>query len=129
MNSQTTSILETLVTPMTNLEPIRFDARHAAPSTEVVADWTKGLPVFHGQHTMLRELVKTDATTLLSMLSTAEVAKFISPPPTTPEGFEKFIQWAVREREAGNQMLFGIVPEGFDHAVGLVQVRAIAPRF
>ena len=63
------------------------------------------------------------------MLSTEEVAKFISPPPTTPQGFEKFIQWAQREREAGNQITFGMVPEGCDHAVGLVQVRAIAPRF
>jgi ribosomal-protein-alanine N-acetyltransferase len=78
---------------------------------------------------MLRELVKSDATTLLTMLASEEVAKFISPPPTTPEGFEKFIAWAIRGREAGNQMMFGIVPEGFDHAVGLVQIRAIAPRF
>ena len=113
----------------TNLEPIRFDAPESAPSTEVVADWTTGLPVFKGKRMILRELVKTDAASLLSMLRTEEVAKFISPPPSTPEGFEKFIQWAVREREAGNQMTFGMVPEGYDHAVGLVQVRAIAPRF
>jgi RimJ/RimL family protein N-acetyltransferase len=78
---------------------------------------------------MLRELVKTDALSLLSMLSSEEVAKFISPPPTTPQGFEKFIAWAYRERQAGNQFTFGMVPEGCDHAVGLVQVRAIAPRF
>src|SRR5436853_5774176 len=114
---------------MTNLEPIRFDAPYAAPAPELVSDWTRGLPVFKGQRMMLRELVKTDATTLLSMLSTEEVAKFISPPPTTPEGFQKFIQWAVKQREAGQQMTFGMVPEGFDHAVGLVQIRAIAPRF
>ena len=114
---------------MTNLEPIRFDAPTAAPAMEVTSDWTKGLPVFTGQRMTLRELVKSDATTLLSMLATEEVAKFISPPPTTPEGFEKFIQWAIRERQAGNQMTFGMVPEGFDHAVGLVQIRAIAPRF
>ena len=114
---------------MTNLEPIRFDAPYAAPAPELVSDWTRGLPIFSGQRMMLRELVKADATTLLSMLSTEEVAKFISPPPTTPAGFEKFIQWAIKEREAGRQMTFGIVPEGFDQAVGLVQVRAIAPRF
>jgi ribosomal-protein-alanine N-acetyltransferase len=113
----------------TNLQPIRFDAPGAEPVMEVVADWTKGLPVFKGQRMMLRELVKSDATTLLSMLASEEVAKFISPPPTTPEGFEKFIGWVIRERQAGNQMTFGIVPEGFDHAIGLVQVRAIAPRF
>ena len=115
---------------MTNLEPIRFDASLVkAPEMKVDADWTSGLPVLQGRKMMLRELVKTDALSLLSMLSTEEVAKFISPPPTTPQGFEKFVQWAQREREAGNQFTFGMVPEGCEHAVGLVQVRAIAPRF
>ena len=114
---------------MTNLEPIRFDITTTAPSTELTADWTKGLPIFKSRRMMLRELEKSDATTLLTMLTSEEVAKFISPPPTTPEGFEKFIEWAIRERKAGKQMMFGIVPEGFDDAVGLVQVRAIAPRF
>ena len=125
MNTQLASMDQT----MTNLEPIRFDAPGTEPIMEVVADWTKGLPIFKGKRMMLRELVKSDSLSLLSMLSSEEVAKFISPPPTTPEGFEKFIAWAIRGREAGNQMMFGIVPEGFDHAVGLVQIRAIAPRF
>jgi len=113
-----------------NLEPIRFDAASAANvNFNVDADWTTGLPVLTGRKMMLRELVKTDALSLLSMLKAEEVAKFISPPPTTPEGFERFIAWAQREREAGNQFTFGMVPDGCEHAVGLVQVRAIAPRF
>jgi RimJ/RimL family protein N-acetyltransferase len=111
-----------------NLEPIRFDAAAAVPSMEGVTDWKNGLPVFKSKRMMLRELVKSDAATLLAMLRTEEVARFISPPPTTPEGFEKFIQWAITQRQAGNQMTFGMVPEGYDHAVGLVQVRAIAPK-
>jgi len=129
MTSQMSSIPNLTAMTTMNLEPIRFDAPIAAPAPELVSDWTKGLPIFQGRRMMLRELVKADATTLLSMLSTEEVGKFISPPPTTPQGFEKFIQWAIREREAGRQMTFGMVPEGFDKAVGLVQVRAIAPRF
>jgi RimJ/RimL family protein N-acetyltransferase len=114
---------------VTNLEPIRFEAPTVDRATDILSDWTTGLPVFQGKRMMLRELVKTDARTLLAMLRTEEVARFISPPPTTPEGFEKFIAWAIRERQAGNQMTFGMVPEGYDHAVGLVQVRAIAPNF
>src|SRR5215831_6712161 len=117
----------------TNLEPIQFTAHSALHPTAVsnneVTDWTSGLPVLHGRNVMVRELVKSDALTLLSMLSTAEVAKFISPPPTTPQGFEKFIQWAIRERQLGNQITFGMVPEGYEHAVGLVQVRALTPGF
>jgi len=120
---------ETVASPMTSLEPIRFDASVALPAMEVVADWKNSLPIFKSSRMMLRELVKSDAATLLALLRTEEVARFISPPPTTPEGFEKFIQWAIGQRQAGNQMTFGMVPEGFDHAVGLVQVRAIAPNF
>ena len=120
---------ETVASVMTNLEPIRFDAPGTLPSMEVSADWKSGLPVFKSSRMMVRELVKSDAATLLSLLRREEVARFISPPPTTPEGFEKFIQWAIGQRQAGNQMTFGMVPEGFDHAVGLVQVRAIAPNF
>ena len=113
-----------------NLAPIRFDAPTAiAPAPVADGDWTAGLPVLKERRLMLRELVTTDALSLLSMLSTEEVAKFISPPPTTPQGFERFIAWAERERKAGNQFTFAMVPEGCDHAVGLVQVRAIAPRF
>jgi RimJ/RimL family protein N-acetyltransferase len=118
------------VTPvMMNLEPIRFDSTGLVPTMNVVTSWTNGLPVFKNQRMMLRELVKSDASTLLSVLRTEEVARFISPPPTTPTGFEKFIQWAIGERQAGRQMTFGMVPEGCDHAVGLVQVRATALNF
>jgi len=112
-----------------HLEPIRFDATGLVQTAAVVANWTSGLPVFKSQRMLVRELVKSDAATLLSMLRTEEVARFISPPPTTPEAFEKFIQWAIGERRAGKQMTFGIVPEGYDHAVGMVQVRATAPNF
>ena len=112
-----------------NPHPIRFDSTPISVEAAGEADWTTSLPVLNGRKMMLRELVPTDSLSLLSMLSTEEVARFISPPPTTPTGFEKFIKWSRREREAGNQFTFGMVPDGCDHAVGLVQVRAIAPRF
>ncbi len=121
---------QTMTPIVANLEPIRFDAAPTEAQTPASeGDWTTGLPILKGRKIMLRELVKTDALSLLSMLSTEEVAKFISPPPTTPQGFEKFIAWAQRERQVGNQFTFGMVPEGCDHAVGLVQVRALSPRF
>jgi [ribosomal protein S5]-alanine N-acetyltransferase len=120
---------QTVMPMTTNLEPIRFDSTELVPTMNIVRSWTNGLPVFKNQRMLLRELVKTDAATLLSVLRTEEVARFISPPPTTPAGFEKFIQWAIGERQAGRQMTFGMVPEGHDRAVGLVQVRATTPDF
>jgi RimJ/RimL family protein N-acetyltransferase len=69
----------------------------------------------------------SDATSLFAMLSTEEVARFISPPPTTIEGFERFIMWANRERAAGTYACFAIVPHGMDTAIGIFQVRQLEP--
>ena len=77
----------------------------------------------------LRELRLSDAPSLLAMLSTEEVARFISPPPTTVEGFERFIAWTHRERAAGNYTCFAVVPHGMDTAIGIFQVRQLEPGF
>ena len=95
-----------------------------APSV-VTTDWKTGLPVLTGSRVMLRELRVADASALLAMLTTEEVSRFISPPPTTVEGFERFIMWANRERAAGNYACFAVVPHGMDTAVGLFQVRQL----
>ena len=63
------------------------------------------------------------------MLATEEVARFISPPPTTVEGFERFIAWTHRERAAGNYVCFAVVPHGMDTAVGIFQIRQLEPGF
>jgi [ribosomal protein S5]-alanine N-acetyltransferase len=93
------------------------------------SDWRSGLPVLTSAHITLRELRLEDAPTLFSMLTTEEVARFISPPPTTVEGFARFIEWTVREREAGNYACFGVVPAGMSTAVGLFQLRALEEGF
>ena len=71
----------------------------------------------------------SDASSLLALLTTEEVTRFISPPPTTIDGFERFIQWAQREREAGRYVCFAVVPAGYDTAVGLFQIRQLDPTF
>jgi RimJ/RimL family protein N-acetyltransferase len=63
------------------------------------------------------------------MLASEEVARFISPPPTTVEGFERFIAWTHRERAAGSYICFAVVPDGLDTAIGLFQLREIEPGF
>jgi len=92
-------------------------------------DWKLELPVLKGKGITLRELRVSDAASLLSQLTTEEVTRFISPPPTTLEGFERFIQWAQRERAAGRYACFAVVPDGGDAAVGLFQVRQLDPTF
>jgi [ribosomal protein S5]-alanine N-acetyltransferase len=103
-------------------------ARHTAVakvSELTTSDWRQGLPLLGSRRVTLRELKREDAPTLFSMLSTEEVARFISPPPTTVEGFERFIAWAIQERECGNYACFGVVPEGMTAPVGLFQVRSL----
>ena len=95
----------------------------------VTSDWRSALPVLTGSNFTLRELRLEDAASLLSMLTTEEVARFISPPPTTIEGFEKFITWAQHERAAGNYACYAVVPNGLDTAIGIFQVRTLEPGF
>jgi ribosomal-protein-serine acetyltransferase len=63
------------------------------------------------------------------MLTTEEVSRFISPPPTTVEGFERFIAWTQRERARGNYACFAVVPHGMDTTIGIFQVRQLEPAF
>jgi RimJ/RimL family protein N-acetyltransferase len=86
-------------------------------------DWRQGLPVLTGQQVVLRELRASDAAPLFELLTTEEVSRFISPPPTTAEGFEKFIAWTLRQRRAGAYACFAVTIKGFDTAIGIFQVR------
>jgi ribosomal-protein-alanine N-acetyltransferase len=99
----------------------------AAPA--VSSNWKNALPVLEARGITLRELRASDAPSLLALLTTEEVTRFISPPPTTVEGFERFIQWARREQQAGRYICFAVVPDGYDTAVGLFQVRQLDPSF
>ena len=97
--------------------------------TTVTTNWKSALPMLAGSTFTLRDLRVEDAPSLLAMLTTEEVARFISPPPTTVEGFERFIMWAQRERQAGNYACFAIVPNGMTTAIGIFQVRSLEPGF
>jgi RimJ/RimL family protein N-acetyltransferase len=102
-----------------------------APSgvTTVTTGWRQAVPVLTGRGVTLRELAVADAPALLAMLTTEEVARFISPPPTTVEGFERFIEWTHRQRAVGLYVCFAVVPEGMTTAIGLFQVRSLEPGF
>jgi RimJ/RimL family protein N-acetyltransferase len=100
-----------------------------ATASTTATNWKQALPVMAGSTFTLRELRKEDAPSLLAMLTTEEVSRFISPPPTTVEGFERFIAWTHRERSAGNYACFAIVPAGMNTAIGIFQVRSLEPGF
>ena len=92
-------------------------------------DWRDGLPWLYGARVILRELEACDAPALLAALTTEQVSRFISPPPSTVQGFERFIAWTHRERAVGAYVCFAVVPHGMDTAVGIFQVRQLDPGF
>jgi ribosomal-protein-alanine N-acetyltransferase len=98
-------------------------------ATGISTNWRRELPTIVGRGLTLRGLRLSDAASLLAMLSTEEVARFLSPPPTTIEGFERFIKWTDRKREEGSYVCFAVVPAGMDVAVGFFQVRALDADF
>ena len=93
------------------------------------SDWQQGLPVLCGERVLLRELRASDAASLCALLNTEEVSRFISPPPTTVDGFERFIAWTHRQRTAGSYVCFAVTLQGFDTAIGIIQVRQSDRRF
>jgi RimJ/RimL family protein N-acetyltransferase len=102
---------------------------HASTVETLSSDWQRGLPTLTGKQVVLRELRQSDAPALFAMVTTEEVARFISPPPTTVEGFERFIEWTLQQRRAGVYACFAVTLRGFDTAIGLFQVREIEPNF
>jgi len=101
----------------------------ATTQSTISSDWRHGLPVLRGNGVTLREMRMSDAPALLSLLTSEEVTRFISPPPSTLQGFERFIAWTEAEREAGRYACFAIVPDGYETAVGIFQVRQLDPTF
>ena len=100
-----------------------------APLQVRAFDWQFGLPTLCSEKVTLREVRDSDAHALMAMLTTEEVAEFISPLPRTVEGFCRFIREVRDERLSGHSFCFGIVPEGYEDAMGLFQVRQLEPGF
>lgn len=105
------------------------DAPAASATRNRASDWRTGLPPLMGAGVVLRELRVSDARSLFTAMSAEEVSRFISPPPSTIEGFERFIAWTHRQREAGQYVCFAVVVGASDTAVGLFQVRSLEPDF
>ncbi len=111
-----------------DVQPALAQTTFAEPVV-VSSDWRTGLPVLTGAQVVLRELRSTDAPSLFALLTTEEVSRFISPPPTTLDGFEKFIAWTHRQRRAGSYACFAVTLANDDTAIGIFQLRELEPGF
>jgi len=111
-----------------DVQPTLAQTMYAEP-VAVSSDWRTGLPVLTGAQVVLRELRSTDAPSLFALLTTEEVSRFISPPPTTVDGFEKFIAWTHRQRRAGSYACFAVTLANDDTAIGIFQLRELEPGF
>jgi RimJ/RimL family protein N-acetyltransferase len=101
----------------------RLEQVVTSSATTITSDWQHALPALHGEQVVLRELRSSDAASLFALLTTEEVARFISPPPTDVRGFERFIAWTHHQRTVGRYVCFAVTLRGFDTAVGIFQVR------
>jgi RimJ/RimL family protein N-acetyltransferase len=110
--------------PPLDVEPV-VAAVPLAASEPQPNGWRGGLPELAGSLVTLRELRAGDAASLFAAITNDEVTRFISPPPATVEGFERFIAWTHRQRAAGQSVSFAIVERGADVAIGLFQVRSL----
>jgi ribosomal-protein-alanine N-acetyltransferase len=111
------------------MEKIPYQDRQIAQFRAMPFDWQFGLPTIRGEKAILREVQASDAEALLAMLTTEEVAEFVSPLPRTVNGFVEFIVEARHERTLGSSFCFAIVPEGYEDAMGVFQVRQLDPGF
>lgn len=117
--------------PELDLQPITetVTATRTETTNVVSTDWREALPVLVGRNVVLREMRTSDAPSLFALLTTEEVARFISPPPNSVEGFEGFIRWAARQRAVGSYVCFAVTLAESDTAIGIFQIRSTEPGF
>jgi ribosomal-protein-alanine N-acetyltransferase len=110
---------------------VRFQQPVIQPSVAhtVSTDWRDSLPMLAGTTVTLRELGASDVPSLFALLTTEEVSRFISPPPNTVDGFERFIAWTLRQRSMGAYACFAVTLDATDTAIGIFQLRQLEPGF
>ncbi len=96
-----------------------------APDTS----WRQVMPVLSADGVILREVRLDDASSLLAMLATDDVSRFMSPLPPTLDSFGRFVAWNDEQRGAGQSVCFVVVPEGLGSPVGVFQMRSLEAAF
>jgi RimJ/RimL family protein N-acetyltransferase len=98
--------------------------------SEIVPAWRRELPILVGARVALREVTGSDAAGLFQLITRDEVVqRYIAAPPPSVVAFHGFIRWCHQQRAAGESVCFAIVPNGLEHAVGIIQIRALGLSF
>lgn len=106
---------------MADVESRRQGVTHRDNGVQL--DWCRSLPVLTSRDVTLREVQNSDAAALVTLMTMPEVVRFISPPPSTVEGFERFIANSQRQRALGEGACFAVTRRQGGPPIGLFQVR------
>ena len=106
-------------------------AVRSIPSEAAAAasDWRWGLPTLAGESVVLRQIRPSDAASLLMLLGSEDVVRYIPRAPATVAAFEVVIQAALDRQRQGRSAIFAVLPRGTDVAVGIVQIRSLERGF
>jgi RimJ/RimL family protein N-acetyltransferase len=94
-----------------------------------IASWRRELPTLTTRLVTLREPASEDAGALVDLLSIEDASRFGIEDAIDEVAIQLFIGRAVRDREAGAGFTYVVVNGSNRGAMGLVQVRALAPAF
>ena len=111
-------------------EPLRVgvDGQRRCATRAPLEQWSE-LPELVSGSVRLRELRLSDAPSLIEVMGCATVGKHLSPGPTTLAETEEFIAWTCRARVRGRHICFGVIPRGWNAAVGVFQLWPVEPSF
>src|SRR5690349_7402024 len=75
-------------------------------------DWRWELPTLTGESVVLRQIRPSDAASLLMLLGSEEVVRYITPAPATIPEFEETIRTALERQRQGRSAFFAVLPRG-----------------
>jgi len=101
----------------------------SSEAAEPAGDWRWELPTLTGESVVLRQIRPSDAASLLMLLGSEDVVRYITPAPATVSAFEETIRAALERQRQGRSAFFAVLPRGVDVAVGIVQIRSLERGF
>ena len=101
----------------------------SSEAAAIADDWRWELPTLTGESVVLRQIRPSDAASLLMLLGSEDVVRYITPAPATVSAFEEMIRAALDRQRQGRSAFFAVLPRGVDAAVGIVQIRSLERGF